>query len=225
MVRRLRGRLGRFGGRGGGFGLVGGLVGAADAGVEARLERWDEPVGSGVVERVAEFADGLLEVGEWCFECGESTDVDDAVGDGELVEVDELQGGGRRLGGNGGVGEHVGAGVAVLGDAGHEAGHLGERAVQCALGFGEIGGRLLQGCLGVGDVAVLQEFEPVEHAEVAVAGGVAGVAAGDPEPDDRNDRKCADCDRAPHDALAHVLAPTHVARDGDHAHGDGRDDR
>ena len=159
------------------------------------------------------------------FERGECADVDDAVVDGELVEVDELEGGGRGVRGDGRVGQHVDADVAVLRDAGDEPGHLGEGAVEFALGVGEVVGCLGERLARFGHFAVLQVFEAVEEAEVAVAGGGAGLCGGDAEPGDGDCGEDADTDGAPHDPLADVLASADEPGDADDAHRGGGDDR
>jgi hypothetical protein len=135
-----------------------------------------------------ELADGLLEVGEGWFERGEGVDVDHAVDDRELVEVDELQGGGCRLGGDRRVGEHVDTEVAVLGRIGTTRANWVSGLSSVLFGVGEVGGGLLQGLLRVGDLAVLDELEPVEQPEVAVACGPCGPAPPLPTPRRRSAR-------------------------------------
>ena len=169
--------------------------------------------------------DGVVEVVEGCFECGEGADVDDAVFHSELIEVDELQRGRGGVGCLGGAGEHVDSDVAVLGDARDEAGQLRQRAVERALGVGEILGGLREDVTGLGDLAILEIVEAIEQPEVAVAGGGARLRSRSTEPGDGNGGQQPDADGGPHDSSTHVLASADVAGDTDEARGSSRDDR
>jgi hypothetical protein len=208
-----------------GFGLMGHLFGSPDSGVEPRCQRRNEPVGLGGDECVAQGAHRVVEVVERCLERCQGADVDHAVVHGQLVEVDEPQCGRGRLGGDRSVGEDVDADVAVLGEPGDEPGHLGERAVEVALGVGEIVGCLPEGVARFVHLAVLDELETVEQAKVAVTGSRAGLHGGGGHPGGGDGGEYADTDGAPHDPLADVLASADVARDGDDAHRCGGEQR
>ncbi len=123
------------------------------------------------------------------------------------------------------AGEDVGGRVAVLGDAGDEAGELRERAVELVARVAEVERRLAQGGSGLGRLAVLDELQPVEHAEVSVAGGVAGLERGDTDPDDGDGGEPADGDQPDPHPLAEVPPAALDAEHGDDAERCGAEQR